>query len=122
MTVDSGLGLSTGVCEGIPVIVVSGEVDLATSPRLRDALLPLANERCRMVVIDLTEVSFLDSTGLSAIVAFHNRFKDHNGELRVVASNPMIKRIFAITALDEVLAVFDSVDRAVSRESTDPAC
>lgn len=82
------------------MLVVGGEVDLATVERFRDALLEAQGSP--RVVVDLTAVTFLDSSGLKALVAAYHRVPA-GGELRVVGLRPNIRRVFEITGL---LALF----------------
>ena len=105
--------LTTGVCEGVQVVAVSGEVDLATSPVLKDALMPWVEAWHRLVVVDLSHVTFLDSSGMSVLTVFHKRFLQCGGELRVVVTEPGVKRVLEIAGLDAVLLLYDSVIDAV---------
>jgi len=114
LSVDSGFGLSLVVRQKVPVVHVSGELDLATVPALREALLSLITADHPFVVVDLTDVSFIDSTALSALTMAHKRLSDQGGEMRLVMTNPVIREVFEITALDDVLSIYGTVDDAVS--------
>jgi anti-sigma B factor antagonist len=114
LSVDPGFGLSLVVRQKVPVVHVSGELDLATVPALREALLSLITADHPFVVVDLTDVSFIDSTALSALTMAHKRLSDQGGEMRLVMANPVIKEVFEITALDDVLSIYGTVDDAVS--------
>ena len=103
------------------MIVVSGEVDISSVPALRDAIFPWVEAQLALLVVDLSEVSFLDSTALNALVAFHKRFESYDGELRIVAGHPMVRRLFAVTGVDQEFTLFDTVQDAVAREPTTAA-
>jgi len=94
------------------VVSVHGEIDLAAAPRLREALIASVAQGHRRVVVDLTETEFLDSTGLGALVTGLKRIRAQGGEMRVVCTSPRVCKVFEITSLDRVLALFDTVDDA----------
>jgi anti-sigma B factor antagonist len=108
------LSVSTSERDDVAVVTVSGEVDVYTAPQLRSALEDqMVNGQTR-IVIDLEEVGFLDSTGLGVLVGRLKAVTKAGGWLRVVCTEERILRLFAITGLDQVLPVHDSVDAAVS--------
>jgi anti-sigma B factor antagonist len=97
---------------GVPVLAVSGEVDVYSAPALRDALTQLL-ESGRSVVVDLTNVGFLDSTGLGALVAARTAAAEHGASLPLVCTHPRILKLFAITGLDGVFRIYSSVPDAL---------
>ena len=107
-----GFGVQVQERDGCVVLAVSGEVDLGTAPRLREQLNDLVAAGHLRVVVDLTAVEFLDSTGLGALVAGFKRLRAHDGELRLVCVPGRIRKVFELTRLDRVLPMFESVDDA----------
>src|SRR3954451_23506660 len=100
------LTLSTTDHDGIAVLSVAGEIDLATVPKLRDQLIELtADHPGQAVVVDLGGVSFLDSTGLGVLVGGQRRARGHDGELHLVVSSSRLVDIFVLTRLDAVFAI-----------------
>lgn len=93
----------------VAVLVVEGELDLATADRLAAAFRRLVARRPRMVVIDLSGVAFLGSSGLAAITSALTA----GVVLRIVAPGPLA-RIFALTALDKVLSLYGTVEEALA--------
>ena len=91
--------------DGIPVLATAGEIDVYTAPRLREQLLDLAHAGHHTVVVDLTEVSFVDSTGLGVLVSGLKRFREAGGDLRLVVTRPQILKVLDITGLSSVFAV-----------------
>jgi anti-sigma B factor antagonist len=85
---------------GQAVLAVGGEVDLATVERFRDALLEAQGSP--RVAVDLSAVTFMDSSGLHALVAAYHRVPA-GGELRVMGLRPNVRKVFEITGL---LALF----------------
>ena len=97
------------------VLSVSGEIDVTTSPRLREKILELLEPRGRRLVIDLEATEFLDSTALGILVGASKRLRAAGGSLKVVCSQPRILRTFKVTNLEKVFSVRTSLDAATSR-------
>jgi anti-sigma B factor antagonist len=92
---------------------VQGEVDLATAPELRSILAEIAPDE-GVVIIDLTDVAFLDSSGLSVLVEVHQHLaNDGVSTLRLVVTRPTMHRLLEATGLIEVFDVHPSLDDAV---------
>jgi anti-sigma B factor antagonist len=90
------------------LVSAAGELDLATSPRLR-ATLDDATETGSRVLIDLSEVSFLDSSALSVLVRSHTLLADAGGELKLVVKTASVRRVLEVTGLIDVFSVHDSL-------------
>jgi anti-sigma B factor antagonist len=96
------------------VLAVSGEVDMATVGGLRDAL-DRAAEESSDVWLDLSELEFMDSTGLTALVASHQAMADGLGRLTIVCPHGPVLRAIEVSGLHEVLRVC-SAHRAASAD------
>ncbi len=99
---------------GIPVVSVSGDVDIATAPALAQTLLAVTEDRAGEVIVDLTGCGFLDSRGLHALVSTRARLQRSNRALSLVLSNPNVLRIFQITHVDELFQIYPSLNAAVN--------
>jgi anti-sigma B factor antagonist len=87
--------------DGHPILFVYGEVDVVTSTRVHETLSALIAEGATTVVVDLANVTFIDSTGLTALVVAHRHLDESGGTLRLVSVPERIASVFAITGLDE---------------------
>lgn len=96
------------------VLGVAGEIDVYTAPNLRERLVELMSAGQTRIVVDLSRVEFLDSTGLGVLVGAHKRARSAEGHLAVACSTERILKIFRITALDKVLDIHHTVDDAVA--------
>jgi anti-sigma B factor antagonist len=85
-------------------VVVTGEVDLACAAELRAAIDEVSQAQPRLLVVDLTDVSFVDSSGLGAIAGGLRTQRRHGGELRVAGAAPHVRRVFEIAGLGQLLA------------------
>jgi anti-sigma B factor antagonist len=79
----------------------TGDIDAATVDPLREELLALVEaEHPDRLVIDLTDVTFMDSTGLGVLVRVRNAQLEHGGDVAVVNAIPRVQRVLTITGLD----------------------
>lgn len=90
------------------LISVSGELDLASSPALEEELERVAESGAEVVVVDLRELEFMDSTGLSVLVRAHQRAEDQGRRLGLVNGSQQVQRLLALTGVDERLTLADT--------------
>jgi anti-sigma B factor antagonist len=87
-------------------VEVSGEVDMAVAPQLLDAILCAALSRQRQnIVIDLARCTFIDSSGLAALVEAHRRLVAESCHLVITDASPMITKTIELAGLDDYLDV-----------------
>lgn len=108
------LSLQTGTVADRTVLQVSGEVDVYTAPNLRARLLELVTGGVRHLVVDMSRVEFLDSTGLGVLVGGLKRIRPAGGTMVLVCNQERILKIFRITGLEKVFTIVASVDAAVA--------
>ena len=87
-----------------------GELDAYTVAAFRDALGELATKP--RVVIDLSEVPFMDSAGLGALIGGIRRAREHGGDVAVACSRPTLTRLLHTTGFDRIVPVTDTVAAA----------
>jgi len=91
------------------VVVAPAEVDIASSNALRDDL-ERAMQVNPWVIVDLSSVVFIDSTGLGAILSAHHLAEQYGGTLVVVGPDERTKKLLTITQLDRVLDIYPTVE------------
>lgn len=101
------------------IIAVEGEADMSTAVKFNESFFSAARSGTRRVIADLTEVEFIDSTMLNALVVGHRRMVRDHGRFAVVCHGPKVKRVLEITGLGQILHVFDSRDAALAQLRTD---
>ena len=87
-----------------PVVAVRGEIDVATSPQLRNDLNALVARGARHITLDFADVSFVDSSGLGVLVGTYKRLREEEeGSVRIVSAQPSVRKVFEITGLEAAL-------------------
>lgn len=92
--------------DGFKVVgVVSGEVDAFTAPSLREQLLAVKVQKGMLVELNLSDVSYMDSTGLGVIVAFYKNVTVNEAKLVLSGLSQRLQRLFDITGLSGVIHI-----------------
>jgi anti-sigma B factor antagonist len=113
MTNEASFEVVESAPPGVPILDVRGEIDVATSPELQQLLTALIAHGPELVIVDLTHVSFIDSTGLGVLVGAVRDVRADGGDIRLVVTQPQIIRLLELTGLDEVFSVVSSASEAV---------
>ena len=100
--------------DGVTVFALSGAIDLHYVPTLRSLFQSRLHERCPALIVDLSEVEFIDSTGLATLIEYHRDAGAHGGIFCLAGINPNLKAIFDVVQLEKVLAIFATVAEARS--------
>jgi anti-anti-sigma factor len=99
--------------DGIAVLTVGGDIDLATVPALEAAIDEALIPKPTGLVIDLTDVGFLASAGLQALVATHSNVSP-SAHFAVVANSAATSRPIQLTGLDQIFELYPTLDEALS--------
>ena len=94
------------------VVTLRGEVDLRSSPQLRQALLELLEKRVSHVVVDLTNVSYMDSSGVGTLVELKRKAERSRGKVTLVGPQPRVRSVFEITQLDKFFNIVATLAEA----------
>ncbi|WSQ15885.1 STAS domain-containing protein [Streptomyces sp. NBC_01231] len=101
------------VSEYVTVVTLMGSVNVYTAPILRQLLVDLVDHGRMILVLDMTEICFFDSTGSGVLIGALKRVRAHDGGLALVVPSERIQKLFRINGLTQVFPIFDTVDRAV---------
>ncbi|MGQ4388890.1 anti-sigma factor antagonist [Streptomyces sp. SAS_270] len=101
------------VSEYVTVVTLAGELDVYEAPALRQLLVDLLNHARWFLVLDMSAVDYMDSTGNGVVVGGLKRVRAHDGMMALVVPHERILKIYRITGLSKVFPIFDTVDRAV---------
>ena len=100
---------------GAGVVAVRGEIHVSTAPELSTLLADALSRGVTSLVLDLSEVEFIDSTGLSVLLNVLRRLTQRGGTLAVVCTNPTVLRLFEITRLESTFDIVQTRDEAMAR-------
>jgi anti-sigma B factor antagonist len=98
---------------GTHVIQVGGEVDMGAAPELREAVGSAIEDGVSLLVIDLSDASFIDSTAIGIIVSARSQMKERGGALELVCTEPNLMRIFQVVGIDRELSIHSTCDEAL---------
>lgn len=82
-----------------------GELDMSTAPELREQLLRLAEFGAAQITVDLSELAFIDSTGLSVLITGLKRVRQQGGDMALRSPTPSTRKVLEITGLHEVFSI-----------------
>jgi anti-sigma B factor antagonist len=89
-------------------VAVTGEIDLFTAPEFQQRIATPIDDGATRVVVDLTDVTFIDSSSLGVLIGAHQRLKPRGGGLVIVCDDRTIVNTFKITGLDSVFEIVSS--------------
>jgi len=110
------LTLVTNAADAATIVAVDGEIDVYTAPKLREKISELVAGGTYHLIIDMTAVEFLDSTGLGVLVGGLKKVRAHDGSLVLVCNQERLLKIFRITGLAKVFPIHDTVEAATTTD------
>ncbi|WP_089854062.1 STAS domain-containing protein [Halolactibacillus miurensis] len=87
------------------VLTVKGEIDAYTAPLLKEKLLPATAKETEKIIVDLNDVTYMDSTGLGVFISALKSAKEHGSTLTLVNLQERVHRLFKITSLDSIIEI-----------------
>ena len=96
------------------IVALSGDVDMATSPEARRVFLDLVDKKTPKILVDLSAVSWMDSSGVATLVECFQNTRKYGGKLRLFGLPENVKEIFALARLDTIFDVKQSEQDALS--------
>lgn len=113
------LGIDVQKVEGLPVLLVKGEIDIYTAPMFKQAVVGLVSDGHSNVVIDLSGVTFMDSSGFGTLLGATRRLRPAGGGLYLAGANTTIQRMLRLTRLDTIMGLYETAEDAVRAVSTE---
>lgn len=99
---------------GTAIVEVAGELDLYTAPRLKETLLATLENDASRIVVDMTDVHFIDSSALGVLIGAVKRLHSREGRLVLVSLDENVNWIFQITGLNNVFDIYPTLDEALA--------
>lgn len=107
--------VESGQVGDVTVVTASGELDAHAAPTLEAVVGPLSQRSGAELVVDLTSVDFIDSTGLGVLVSTLKHVREADGRLDVVVATPRVLKVFTLTGLDVVIPLHSTLESALGR-------
>jgi anti-sigma B factor antagonist len=96
------------------VLVLAGEIDMKCSVKLRGKFMELIGDKPPLLVVNMTQVGFMDSSGLGTLVEVLKWMRRNGGQLRLAGLTQSIRNIFEIARLESVFQIYDTEEEALS--------
>lgn len=108
------LGLNTRVDNHSVIVEVEGDLDIATAGDLQEHVLSAVEEHGPWLILDLTGLDFMDSSGLNVVINIYRSVKEHGGSLALAAPNERVTKVVRLVGLHRQVAVHRTVPAAVN--------
>jgi len=95
------------------IVEPEGEITIEESPGFHKSLLEICRETPTRLIVDLHQVSYMDSSGVGTLVDAYRKLGDNGGKMALVGLTPAVRSVFEITRLDRFFPIYDSVDEAL---------
>jgi anti-anti-sigma factor len=112
--VESSFQLEVRNEERAAVIVLSGELDLASAPALEEELERATANGAKLIILDMRELRFIDSTGLSLLIKAHRQAEASGYQFAVVRGRRQVQRLLGLTGIEDRITVIDSPDELLA--------
>lgn len=101
--------------DNITVVDLSGEIDIYTAPKLKEALIPLTKSAGHFIEINLEQVGYMDSTGLGVFISVLKSAREHDSYFKLMNLQDRVSRLFTITGLTEIMHIEENQGSEVDK-------
>ena len=98
----------------ITIVTLKGEIDVGSAPQLKELVQQLIDDGDVQILIDLSDVPFMDSTGLGIFVNAYKQLQRAGGVIKFANPQEVLRKVFSITQTDKVFSIFESTEEAKS--------
>jgi len=109
---DQAFGLRVERWDRGAVVYATGSCTMEVAHRLGETIREVADEKRPLILLDLSNLEFIESTGLGGIVSGYLRVRRYKGEVRIVAPCPSIRHVLEVTRLTHLFPVFETLEMA----------
>ena len=96
------------------VVTLAAEIDITNADHVREDLLSVLNHGANLLIDDLSQTSFCDSAGVSALARSYRRAEANESEMRLVVGTVAVARVLTLTGIDRLIDIYPSVDAALA--------
>ncbi|EPG68141.1 anti-sigma factor antagonist [Leptospira semungkisensis] len=98
----------------IVILDINGEIDLYNAPEIKDVIAKLIEEQKYYTIINLEKVSYIDSSGIGALISSLSNLKKYQGGLKIINVAGSVRKVFELTKLTSFFEIFDNEPDAVA--------
>jgi anti-sigma B factor antagonist len=95
--------------DAVPVVSITGDIDLETSPQLRTFLRAKASQKTPKLLLDFGGVNYIDSSGLATLIEYFQSVQGSGGKMALAALSPRVKNVFEIVRLEQIFSLHPDV-------------
>jgi len=106
--------VKTELKNGLTVCHIDGEIDINTAPDVKKGFDKLISKKEPKIVVNLSKVTYVDSSGLATLVEILKNMRSYGGRLRLTNLSPKIKSLFEITKLEKLFEILSDEEEAIS--------
>ena len=110
------LKITNTIKDDVAVLSINGEVDMFSSPQARNAIMELVKKRVPKVIVELSEVTYMDSSGVATLIEGLQLCQKYNGLLVVAGLRDNVREVFELTRLDKIFKIYTDVEAAKADE------
>ena len=108
------MAIKTELKNGLMVCRIEGDIDINCSPDLKKAFDKLTSQKTPKMVIELSKVAYVDSSGLATLVGILKVARSYGGKIRLAGMSPKVKSLFEITKLDKLFEIMATEEEAIA--------
>ena len=101
--------------DGITILDIQGEIDLYNAPEIKDIIQKLIEAQKYNVIINLEKVSYIDSSGIGALISSLSNLKKYQGGLKIINVCASVKKVFELTKLTSFFEIYESEGEALAK-------
>lgn len=106
--------------DGVHLIALSGDIDLQHSPKMRQLLQAKASHQVPLLLLDFTDVKYIDSSGLATLVEYYQKSRSYSGRIAMAGLSSRVRNVFDLVRLSEIFSIYPSVAEARQALSLPP--
>ena len=107
--------ISQREADKVVILDIQGEIDLYNAPEIKDTIQKLIEQQKYNIIINLEKVSYIDSSGIGALISSLSNLKKYQGSLKIINVYASVKKVFELTKLTSFFEIFDSEEEALSK-------
>jgi len=100
--------------DNIPIVSITGDIDLESSPKLREFLKPKAAQKTPKLLLDFAGVNYIDSSGLATLIEYFQAVQGFSGKLALASLSPRVKNVFEIVRLEQIFSLHPDIPSALT--------